>query len=94
VTAVHRDPAVGVPLDGDLAWAIRSWSDEYTDRTLVWDREAIESLARHLTAAGFVKPVTSAELSLGDLRKLADKAQTSITEFLKGSRAESAHSAS
>ena len=85
MSTVHRDPAVGVPLDGDLAWAIHVWNGSQQGTLTT---EQIESLTQHLTEAGYVKPVTSGELSLSDLRRLMYKAQTSMTEFLKGSRAE------
>lgn len=71
-------------VDGELAWAIASWTDnaDLGIEEVTLNREQIISLANHLSAAGFSRG-DSGELSLGDLRKLATKAKTSIAEFIK-----------
>lgn len=89
MTAVHRDPAVGVPLDGDLAWAIASWGGP--DRETPLSREDIESLTRYLTDMGFTRP-KSMDLSMSDARLFLSKLRNTAAdligdEFLKGSRA-------
>lgn len=73
-------------LDGGLAWAINTWA---TTNAPDLRREQVESLTRTLTEEGFAKPDTS-ELNLGDLRKLATKAKTSLTEFIKETSAPAA----
>ena len=48
------EPEAQAKLDGGLAWAIRGWaSNPTTVHTLNMNDAEIESLARHLTAAGF-----------------------------------------
>lgn len=70
-----------VVTDGKLAWAISEWVDQQADTPI--ERARITSLANHLSAQGFGQPEEGGELSLADLRKLATKAKTSLTEFIK-----------
>jgi hypothetical protein len=76
-------------LDGDLAWAIASWTDEIDAgaEEITLSRSNIESLTRHLTAAGFAKPKKTADFSLSDLSSFAEKVRHHAEDLLKGPRA-------
>ena len=51
------EPTAQVKLDGELAWAIKSWFEEQANTQDSWfhgmSRTNVEDLTKHLTAAGF-----------------------------------------
>lgn len=68
------------PLDGELAWAISTWNGYEAPETPL-GRDRVESLTRHLTAAGFGK-LRKDDGGLGAIFELAAKARQTVLDLM------------